>query len=85
MQGKSTQRGYCRDVKVYSSIQVIGTNQVMHIHSKRCNFTGFFSGYFWCEVRRPDTIGSFQVGYSDRAGWLGGDGEECKVKVDPQV
>eukprot|EP00092_Neocalanus_flemingeri_P034351 GFUD01037358.1.p1 GENE.GFUD01037358.1~~GFUD01037358.1.p1 ORF type:complete len:1189 (+),score=379.97 GFUD01037358.1:41-3607(+) len=29
VQGKNTQRGYCRDVKVYSSVQVIGTNQVI--------------------------------------------------------
>jgi ubiquitin-conjugating enzyme E2 O len=28
VQGRSTQRGYCRDVTVYSSVQVIGTNQV---------------------------------------------------------
>jgi len=29
VQGRNTQRGYCRDVKVYSSVQVIGTNQVI--------------------------------------------------------
>jgi len=29
VQGKNTQRGYCRDVKVYSSVQVIGTNHVI--------------------------------------------------------
>jgi len=29
VQGKNTQRGYCRDVKVYSSVQVVGTKQVI--------------------------------------------------------
>ena len=29
MKGKKTQMGYCRDVKVYSSIQILGTQQVI--------------------------------------------------------
>ena len=29
IKGKDTQRGYCRDIKVTASVQVVGTKQVI--------------------------------------------------------
>ena len=51
--GKKTQMGYCRDVKVFTSAQIIGTTQVWLplTHTLHCSvLIQIFKGNFWHQV-----------------------------------